>query len=328
MPYRAQMGGVFGSGLYPSHNQGNQASEIIDSVTRGATTLIQGAYARAQRRREQDLQDNELARRDRMEQRQVEQDAFNRDMAVRKEARESEAQQRSDAAAGYTPSRIEEKETVEPGSVESNGAFGRPGRVTGPSIKKQKLTIPAALDYTKSTAYRARQQTHDIHETERAEHIEDATKIHSLNRQSDVKNPLPSRARTGGAGGGNADAVHAATQTRAQLAQVNARIKTLETQRAKLAPDQLEQDKAPAAEIDKQLEVLHARGDSIQTVNDRIGGQLTDKAGVPRTIGDSLKGKPPKKKPAPKQTISEAEAVELRRRGFKPEQIAERYTIK
>jgi hypothetical protein len=253
MPYRAQMGGVFGSGLYPSHNQGNQAGEIIDAVTRGATTLIQGAYARAQRRREQDLQDNEIARRDRQEQRQNEQDTFNRDMAVRKEARESEAQERADASAGYTPSRIEEKETVEPGSVESNGAFGAPGRVTGPSIKKEKLTIPAALDYTKSTAYRARQQTHDIHETERAEHIEDATKIHKLNRESDVKNPLPSRARAGGTSG-NSDAVHAATQVRAQLGQVNARIKTLETERAKLAPDQLEQDKAPAAAIDKQLQ--------------------------------------------------------------------------
>jgi hypothetical protein len=59
-------------------------------------------------------------------------------------------------------------------------------------------------------------------------------------------------------------------------------------------------------------------------VNDRIGTQLTDKAGVRA----HAQGKPQKGSTTKKQTISQAEAVELRRRGFKPEQIAERYTIK
>lgn len=338
MPYRAQRGGVFGSGLYPQQRQGNQAAEIIDAVTRGATTLIQGAYARAQKRREQALQDQEIARRDRAEQRQVEQDAFNRDMAVRKEAREAEAQQRADAAAGYTPGHTEEKETVEPGSVSTNGLFGAPGKVSGPSIKKTRLTIPGALDYTRSTAYQARRQQHEIHETERGEHIQDSETIHQSNRKFDASNPI---ARSSGSGSGTSDSptVHASAAVRAQLSEVNQRIRALEAQKVKLAPatytdkngqtQSVGGNPAEAAKVDTQLAPLYARRDSLSAVNDRISKKMTDNSGVGGTIKGAMAGKRQQAdRVVVKPTISQAEAAELRKSGFSMAQITAKYSIK
>lgn len=348
MAHRAQLGGVFGSGLYPQQRNGGQAAEVIDAVTRGATTLIQGAYARAQKDREQKLQDQELARRDRAEQRDVEKDTFDRGMAVRKESREAEAQQRADAAAGYTPPRIETKDVVEPGSVETNGAFGAPGKVTAPKIKQQKLTIPGALDYTKSNAYRARAQTHDIKETERGEHITDSETIHEHNRKVDVANPMPSRSSSGSTSAASSAAVHAATSVRAQVADATGRIKMLETKRKNLAPGVIPGDDKTAAAIDQQLAPLIARRDSLTTVGDRLAGQLTDNAGVPRTIKSAYAGKTAKPdgstvregggqspikrdgstvRTGSKPTITQAEAKSLRDRGFTDKQIATKYLI-
>lgn len=345
MPYRAQMGGVFGSGLYPGQQQ-NNAGEVIDAVTRGATTLIQGAYARAQKDREQKLQDAEIARRDREEQRGVEKDTFDRGMAVRKEARDVETQSRANATAGYTPSRIETKDVVEPGSVESNGLFGAPGSVTAPKVTQQKLTIPGALDYTKSNAYRARQQQDTIKEKDRGEHVQDTEQIHNANRAYDVQHPLPSRA---GAGSANSSAVHAATSVRAQVADATGRIKMLESKRKNLVPGTIPGDSATAAAIDQQLAPLTARRDSLTTVSDRLAGQLTDNAGVSRTIQGAYAGKAAKpdgstvregggKSPVKKDgstvrtgngktTITSAEAKALRDRGFTDKQIASKYLI-
>jgi len=349
MPYRAQLGGVFGSGLYPGQPVQDNVGNAIDAVTRGATTLIQSAYARKQAERQQAIQDAERARQDREEQRKVEQDTFNRDMANRKDARETEAQSRADAAAGYTPTRIENKDVVEPGTVETNGLMGAPGKVTAPKVTQQSLTIPGALDYTKSNAYRARAQTDATKEKDRTEHISDSEKIHADNRAYDVKNPLPSRASSGA---GDQSAVHASTAVRGQLNEVNVRVKALEAKRAKLAPDQIPQDKATAAAIDAQLTPLVARRDSLQTVNDRVAGKLTANAGVDRSIRGALsktfpaQGKPdgstvrdgsapnPQKRDGStvrtgsgKTTISREEAKALKDRGFSDKQIATKYLI-
>lgn len=348
MAYRAQLGGVFGSGLYPKQPVQDNVGNAIDAVTRGATTLIQGAYARKQAERQQALQDQERARLDREEQRKVEQDTFNRDMATRKDARESETLARTDATAGYTPSRIETKDVVEPGTVETNGLMGPPGKVTAPKVTQQKLTIPGALDYTKSTAFRARAQTDAIKEKDRAEHVTDTEKIHADNRAYDVEHPLPSRAGSGSSAT-NSSAVHAATQVRAQIADATGRIKMLEAKRKNLAPGTIPGDDKTAAAIDTQLEPLIARRDSLTTVGDRLAGQLTDNAGVPRTIKSAYAGKAAKPdgstvreggQPSPikkdgatvrtgsgKSTITQAEAKALRDRGFSDKQIASKYVI-
>lgn len=354
MPYRARMGGVFGSGLYPQQPVQDNVGNAIDAVTRGATTLIQGAYARKMAERKQAFQDAELARQNREEQRRIDQDAFTRDLDNRREARETEAQQRADATAGYTPSHVETKDVVEPGTVETNGLMGAPGKITGPQIVQKTATIPGALDYTKSTAYRARAQTHDMKEQDRTEHIQDAETIHDHNRNYNVDHPLP---RSGASSTAGASAIHAATAVRAQVADVTGRIKMLEAKRKNLAPGTIPGDDKTAAAIDQQLAPLVARRDSLTTVGDRLAGQLTDNAGVSRatstikgayagraakpdgrTVRDGSAPNPQKKdgstvragsgKPTSgKATISQTEAKALKARGFSDKQIASKYLI-
>src|SRR4051812_25759834 len=116
MPYRAQTGGIFGSGLYPRQPAQDTAGNVIDALTRGATTLIHSAYARQEKKRQEAIQDEDRAMRQRAEQREVERDAFARAQAGRADSRAERDQERQDFEAGYTPKRIETKDVVEPGA--------------------------------------------------------------------------------------------------------------------------------------------------------------------------------------------------------------------
>jgi hypothetical protein len=62
-------------------------------------------------------------------------------------------------ASGYTPAHTEVRTAVEPGAVESNGLFGGPGKVTGPSLRTKATTIPGAFDFRKSAAYQVANDT-------------------------------------------------------------------------------------------------------------------------------------------------------------------------
>jgi len=349
------MGGIFGSGLYPKQPAQDTAGNVIDALTRGATTLIHGAYARADGKRQQAAQDAELAIRQKAEQRQESHDQWERTRVEKDDERKTRAEERADFEAGYTPKRIETKDVVEPGSVETNGLFGAQGRVTAPRVKQETATIASAYDFTKSKTAKTKELEVRAEGTRHARDVQDSRGTHRANRDYDVTHPLPSR--DGSGTGGGADAVHASAAVRAQIAQANAAIKILETQKSKLAPGTIKGDDERAAVLDEQMKPLIARRDSLSGVNDQIAGKLSSKAGVggPATIqgayapgakvngstirggGEAAQPSPTKKdgstvrslgKPKVKQPITAAEAKALKARGFKDEQIAAKYDVK
>lgn len=285
MPYRAQMGGIFGSGLYPKQQQQNNAGDIIDAVTRGATTLIAAAYARKQAQREQQRQDAQDKLAQRAADRQDRHDEWERTTHEDEAARKNRQEERADFEAGYTPAKTTTKDVVQPGKVESSGLFGAPGSVTAPSIQKQKLTIPSAYDFAASKTGKTKAMDLQTGEVRRQERMTDAKSM------ADYRESLRSK-RPGGGRTTDSPVVHAAAQVRSQLGVTNTRIAKLEAERAKVAPGTYTDkdgktvsvggDPEAVKAIDTEIQTLTARRDSLSGVGDQIGDKLTTDAGITR----------------------------------------------
>src|SRR5215212_2434579 len=123
--YTARTGGVFGSGLYQDSRPQIDVGGAIDSVTRGATSLIQNAYERRladqQRQIQADERTRQHSREDVLDQRAAD------DHRMRVDEHDANM-----AASGYTPAHKETTTAVEAGSVKSDGLFGGKGSITGP----------------------------------------------------------------------------------------------------------------------------------------------------------------------------------------------------
>lgn len=146
MPYRAQAGGIFQSGLYQNQQRNGGAAEVIDAVSRGASTLIQGAYLRNQAKRQQQMQDEDrkLALEDRTRR-------------IRREDEQDVRAQAEMSARGYVPGHTEETSSVTPGSVVNKGLFDGGAQATAPKVERRSISVPAAFDFKRSQAYQMQQ---------------------------------------------------------------------------------------------------------------------------------------------------------------------------
>jgi hypothetical protein len=273
MPYRAQMGGIFGSGLYPKQPPQNTAGDIIDAVTRGATTLIGAAYARKQAEREQARQDAADKLAQRAADRADTHDQWERTRAESQDAIATRREQRADFESGYTPASTTTKDVVQPGSVESGGLFGAPGKVTAPSITKQTATIPAAYDFAASKTAKAKGMDIQTGEVKRTERLQDAKTMADY-RESLRKNRPNKGATT------DSPAVHAQAAIRGQITEANQAIAKLTAQKKNLAPGTIPGDQERSDAIDGQLKPVIARRDSLVSVHDKVAGKLTSEAGI------------------------------------------------
>jgi hypothetical protein len=271
------MGGIFGSGLYPRNQTPDTAGNIIDAVTRGATTLIHGAYLRTQAEREQARQDEELKLRQREADRADRHDEWERQTHQDEQEYKRGQLERQDAQSGYTPAKREQTEEVVPGDVQSNGLFGAPPKVTAPTIKSAYRDIPASYDVTKSQPYAIEMAKEGERQHARDEHLADEKTM--ANYRENLRSKRPNRGATG-----DSPSVHAATQVRAQINEVDQRIKALTAEKKNLAPGTIKGDDVRAAAIDEKIKPLQQRADSLRSVHDNIASKLTDEAGIDRSV--------------------------------------------
>lgn len=316
MAYRAQTGGIFGSGLYPKPQSPDTAGNIIDAVTRGATTLIHGAYMRTQAEREQQRADAELAIRQREADRADRHDTWEQKTHEDEVNYRRQQQDREDAKSGYTPAKRTETQEVVPGEVKSDGLFGAPPNVTAPTIRSAYKDQPASYDVKKSQPYAIEMAKEGERQNARDEHLADEKTM--ANYRERLRSERPNHGATG-----DSPSVHAATQVRAQIGEVDQRIKALAAQKKNLAPGTIKGDDQRSAAIDEEIKPLQARADSLRAVHDRIAGKLTDEAGVSRA---PAKGAPATKPASAIETQDEYDHLhdELK---WPDSKIAGRYTI-
>jgi hypothetical protein len=279
-PYRANMGGIFSSGLYPKQPPAGNAGDIIDAVTRGASTLIESAYARKLKEREQAREDAQLALAQRTADRADSHDAWERSRATIEDERKNRQEERADFESGYTPKKTTTKAVVEPGSVTTNGLLGAPGKVTAPRLKQEKLTIPSAYNFMASKAGQEKKLEIDRKELERGEHMTDAKKLIDYREQKRAQRP--NRGATT-----DSPTVHAAAAIKSQIAEADTRIKTLQAK--KFAPGVIAGDDERQQARDDEVTPLIARRDSLQRKYDAAAGKLTDEAGLGTTRGDTIR---------------------------------------
>jgi len=277
-PYRANLGGVFGSGLYDRNRPTNGAAEIIDAATQGASTLIHGAYQRhlvdreqARLDADQALRTQEQGIRQQTETREQAHDAWEKTRFEADQGWRRMQQSRQDAQEGYTPAHSETTSDVTDGGIEDHGLLGAPPHATAPTATSITQTIPGAYDFAASKEGKIEKMKLDALAAQRVQRLSD---------QKDLINYREGLRAARAKAGSDSPTVHAATEVARQITANNTAMKALQAQRATRAPAQLPQDVAPARDLDDQIGVFKNRGDSLSTVNDRIGAKLNDAAGV------------------------------------------------
>lgn len=331
-PYTARTGGIFGSGLYPDSRPRIDVGGAIDSVTRGATSLIQNAYERRladqQRQIQADERTRQHTREDTLDKRAGEEFQMRKD--------EHDAQM---AASGYTPAHQETTSAVVPGEVKSEGLGGK-NSITGPKVTEKTQTVRGAYDYRKSAGYQVASDTRGRKALEFAtvykknfpnatdeealqagqyaadnpsiaDNIlfprQDPTVIHATNRQTDINNPLPPRRTT--AGSSNSPIGKALTTAKQRVdrnardrGQAQARFRGMHPGVNSLEDAGSAQDSTDFRRFQSADSAYNAEGTRFRATQDSLATrQLRENGLTPRT--DSTK--PAKQTPAPNSAAEE-----------------------
>lgn len=152
-PYRAQLGGIEGSGQYMSPSGAVDYGQILQSLSGAASSLIQNAYARRLAKKNADL----AAQR---EQRAVEQDKAAAGVRQQELELQREKLRIDKLKAGITPAHAETVPDIPAGEPETIAFPVAPGQPPAPSFRLRTpplrggtVQVPEEYDPTKAEGY-------------------------------------------------------------------------------------------------------------------------------------------------------------------------------